>query len=165
MENHQRACLDAAHPERPALTDKMTGGCACGRIRFEAAIDSDEAYLCHCRMCQRASGSVSLAMVGIDQADVRWSHEPDWYESSAIAQRPYCAKCGTSLGFRYTTDTDRMDLTVAAFDNPPYFRPTSHFGAESIHEAWLDTSGLPRTRSDGYQKLVERWRAAGEEPR
>jgi hypothetical protein len=58
-----------------------------------------------------------------------------------------------------------MDLTVAAFDDPSGFRPTSHFGAESIHEAWLDTTALPRTRSDEYGKLVERWKAAGEAPR
>ena len=143
----------------------MSGGCACGRIRFEAAIDSDEAYLCHCRMCQRASGNVSLAMVGVEQAAVRWLHEPDWYRSSPIAQRPFCARCGTSLGFRYDESTTRMDLTVASFDDPSRFNPTSHFGAESINEAWLDTSGLPRTRSDQYDKLVDRWKAAGEEPR
>ncbi|MEO7379126.1 MAG: GFA family protein [Sphingomicrobium sp.] len=142
----------------------MTGGCACGRVRFEAAVDSDEAYLCHCRMCQRASGNVSLAMVGIAQDDVRWSHEPDWYASSAIAQRPYCANCGTSLGFRYNKDTDKMDLTVAPFDDPSRFKPVSHFGAESIHEAWLDTTALPRIRSDEYQKLVDRWSDAGAAP-
>jgi len=146
-------------------SDKMTGGCACGRIRFEAAVDSDEAYLCHCRMCQRASGNVSLAMKNVDQSDVRWSHEPDWYDSSAIAQRPFCSACGTSLGFRYKHGTDKMDLTVGAFDDPSRFKPASHFGAESIHEAWLDTSALPRTRSDEYPKLVQRWREAGEEPR
>lgn len=147
------------------MSEKMLGGCACGRIRFEAAIDSDEAYLCHCRMCQRASGNVSLAMVAIDQADVRWSHEPDWYDSSVIADRPFCAECGTSLGFRYKKGSAKMDLTVAAFDDPSRFKPTSHFGAESIHEAWLDTARLPRTRSDEYPKLVERWRDEGEEPR
>jgi hypothetical protein len=147
------------------MSDTMHGGCACGRIRFEAKVDSDAAYLCHCRMCQRASGNVSLAMIGVEQAGVRWSREPDWYRSSAIAQRPFCAACGTSLGFRYDSGTTRMDLTVAAFDDPSFFRPTSHFGAESIHEAWLDTSHLPRTRSDEYDKLVERWKAAGEAPR
>jgi hypothetical protein len=143
----------------------MSGGCACGRIRFDATIDSDDAYLCHCRMCQRSSGNVSLAMVGVEQAAVRWSTEPDWYRSSPIAQRPFCSGCGTSLGFRYDEGTTRMDLTVASFDDPSRFRPTSHFGAESINEPWLDTSQLPRTRSDEYDKLVERWKAAGEEPR
>jgi hypothetical protein len=147
------------------LTEKIEGGCACGRIRFEAEVDKDDAYLCHCRMCQRTSGNISLAMVGIEQARVRWSHEPDWYRSSAIAQRPFCSSCGTSLGFRYVDGTSRMDLTVAAFDDPSRFRPTAHFGAESLHEAWLDTTDLPRTRADEYDKLVARWKAAGEEPR
>ena len=142
----------------------MTGGCACGRIRFEAEVDNDEAYLCHCRMCQRASGNVSLAMVGIEQAAVHWSTDPDWYRSSAIAERPFCASCGTSLGFRYLDGTAKMDLTVASFDDPSRFRPTSHFGAESIHEAWLDTSTLLRMRSDEYETLVERWKAVGEPP-
>ena len=143
----------------------MSGGCACGRIRFTADMESTDAYLCHCRMCQRSSGNVSLALVGVEQAAVRWSAEPDWFRSSPIAQRPFCSGCGTSLGFCYDEGTTRMDLTVASFDDPARFRPTSHFGAESINEPWLDTSHLPRTRSDEYDKLVERWRAAGEAPR
>ena len=147
------------------MGDRMTGGCMCGRVRYIANVENDEAYLCHCRMCQRASGNVSLAMVGIEQHKVRWSSEPDWYRSSAIAQRPFCSTCGTSLGFRYDNSTTSMDLTVASFDEPSLFRPRSHFGAESIHEAWLDTSHLPRQRSDQYDKLVQRWKEAGEEPR
>ena len=116
-------------------------------------------------MCQRASGNVSLAMVGVEQADVRWTGEPDWYRSSPIATRPFCASCGTSLGFRYDKGTTRMDLTVASFDDPSRFRPTSHFGAESVYEEWLDTSKLPRIRSDEYEPLVERWKGAEEDPR
>jgi hypothetical protein len=50
-----------------------------------------------------------------------------------------------------------MDLTVASFDDPSRFRPTAHFGAESTHRAWIDTSGLPETRSDDYEPLVKRW--------
>ena len=36
----------------------MSGGCACGRVRFAAEVTDIDAYLCHCRMCQRASGNV-----------------------------------------------------------------------------------------------------------
>lgn len=143
---------------------RMAGGCACGRVRFEADVASHDAYLCHCRMCQRASGNVSLAMVQVEQGDVAWSQEPDWYDSSAIARRPFCGQCGTSLGFQYKQGTSKMDLTVAAFDDPSGFRPTSHFGAESLHEAWLDTSALPRTRSEDYAPLQQRWESAGERP-
>ena len=136
--------------------DAMTGGCACGKARFEAEVDSDEAYLCHCRMCQRATGSISIAFKNLPQARVRWLSGPDWYESSPIARRPFCAACGTSLGFQFR-EGEKMDLTVASFDEPGRFRPTSHFGTESLHEGWIDTSSLPRTRTDEHQPLVDKW--------
>ena len=137
--------------------EKMSGGCACGLIRFAAKVASDEASLCHCRMCQRSSGNVSLAMIGIEASAVSWEREPDWYASSPIAQRPFCATCGTSLGFRYTDSTSKMDLTVASFDDPSRFKPVSHFGTESMHRAWLDTAGLSELRSEDYPKLVDKW--------
>ena len=138
------------------MTNEMSGGCACGKVRYRAAIDSDEAYLCHCRMCQRATGSISIAFKNVRKDDVTWESEPDWYQSSPIAHRPYCAACGTSLGFAFP-DSERMDLTVASFDEPGRFRPTSHFGAESMHRAWLNTEGLKEMRTDEHQPLVERW--------
>ncbi len=143
----------------------VTGGCACGRVRFTARIEDDEAYLCHCRMCQRATGSVSIAFKTIGQSDVDWQGEPDWYDSSPIARRPYCRECGTSLGFEFRDGTDKMDLTVAAFDDPSRFVPKHHFGAESIQRAWLNTDGLPETRTDAHQKLVDKWiEATGKMP-
>jgi hypothetical protein len=138
------------------MTEQMTGGCACGRIRFTAEIEDDEAYLCHCRMCQRSTGSISIAFKSLRKDAIAWGREPDWYVSSAIAHRPFCRECGTSLGFAYP-DSDKMDLTVASFDDPARFRPRHHFGAESMHRPWLDTTGLPETRSDEYQALTDRW--------
>ena len=146
------------------MSDTMTGGCACGRVRYAAAIDDDEAYLCHCRMCQRATGSISIAFKNMKKGDVAWESEPDRYASSPIALRPYCRECGTSLGFEFP-DSENMDLTVASFDDPSRFRPKHHFGAESLHRAWIDTSGLPEYRTDEYKPLVERWiKAAGKMP-
>lgn len=142
------------------MTTTMTGGCMCGAKRFTAEVGDEQAYLCHCRMCQRASGNVSLAMVVLPTATIRWEGEPDWYGSSPIAERPFCATCGTTLGFRYNDSPEKMDLTVAAFDDPSPFAPHHHFGAESMHRAWLNTEGLPETRSDTYAPLQERWAKA-----
>ena len=141
------------------MTDTMTGGCACGRVRFAAQVENDEAYLCHCRMCQRATGSVSIAFKNIKKAEVRWGNGPDYSESSPIARRPFCRECGTSLGFAYP-DSENMDLTVAAFDDPSRFQPRHHFGSESTHRAWLNTEGLPEMRSEEYQPLNARWEKA-----
>lgn len=146
------------------MSEKVEGGCACGAVRYEATISDRDAYLCHCRMCQRASGNVSLAMKNVLKSDVNYTSGPDWYESSLIARRPYCSKCGTSLGFEFL-DGDYCDITVASLDDPNSMNPTHHFGAESMHEEWLDTSGLPRKRTNDYQPLVDRWlKATGKLP-
>lgn len=142
---------------------KVAGGCQCGRIRYEAEIENYEAYLCHCRYCQRATGGVSIAFKNLPKAAVRWNREPDWYASSPIAKRPFCSACGTPLGFAFP-DSDHMDLTVGAFDDPAPFFPTSNFGIESRHDAWSDTSALPGQRCDEYEALNKRWKEAGVSP-
>jgi hypothetical protein len=146
------------------MTETMTGGCACGRVRYSVGVENDDAYLCHCRMCQKATGAVSIAFKQVLKADVAWEGEPDWYESSAIARRPFCSQCGSSLGFAYP-DSEKMDLAVGSFDDPSRFVPKHHFGAESLHRAWINTEGLPEYRTDDYQALVDRWiKATGSFP-
>jgi hypothetical protein len=139
------------------MAEPKTGGCACGRVRYTVTVEADEVYLCHCRMCQRATGSVSIAFATFSLDGLTWETEPDWYDSSPIARRPFCRQCGTSLGFIFKQDAHRIDLTVASFDDPSRFAPKHHFGAESIHRAWLNTEGLPEYRTDQYQKLVDKW--------
>lgn len=145
-------------------TMSKSGGCQCRKVRYTAQVDPGEAYLCHCRMCQRATGGVAAAFVQVLQADVAWEGEPDWYASSPIAERPFCATCGTPLGFRFKEGSAKMDLTVGSFDDPADFTPKHHFGAESLHEAWIDTSALPRYRTDEYDVLVQKWKDAGAQP-
>ncbi|MFM7027083.1 MAG: GFA family protein [Chakrabartia sp.] len=144
------------------MTHDLTGGCQCGRIRFTASINSFEAYYCHCRMCQRATGGLAAAFVNLSKDQLSWQAEPDWYASSPIARRPFCSSCGTPLGFEYP-DASKIDLLVGSFDDTTRFVPTSHFGAEAINEAWLDTRALPRQRCDEYAPLVDRWKASGQE--
>jgi hypothetical protein len=141
-----------------------SGGCQCGRVRYTTSVDPDEAYLCHCRMCQRATGGVAAVFVSVAQADTQWVSGPDWYASSPIAKRPFCSACGTPLGFQFAEGSANMDLTIGSFDDPSDFRPKHHFGAEGIHEAWLDTSALPRIRSDEHTVLVQKWKDAGAQP-
>lgn len=137
-----------------------TGGCQCGRIRNSAGIDSDEAYLCHCKMCRRATGGASIAFVNVPVARLAWVREPDWYRSSPIARRPFCGRCGTPLGFAFLEDGENIDITLGSFDEPSRFRPTHNYAGESILPAWQDTSHLPGIRSEDNPNVADRWRKA-----
>jgi hypothetical protein len=139
------------------MSEIMTGGCQCRRIRYRVTIADDDAYLCHCAYCRRATGGVSIAFKNVAVADVEWTGaEPDWYQSSPIARRPFCATCGTPLGFQFL-DSDKMDLTIGSFDDPARFRPTLNFGIETALPAWLDASHLPARRLDEHAPAVDRW--------
>jgi len=138
----------------------MEGGCQCGRVRYTARVADDEAYLCHCRMCQRATGGVSIAFKNLARSEVDWNRDPEWYASSPVAKRPFCGECGTPLGFAFN-ESERIDLTVGSFDDPSAFHPTRNFGTESKHAAWEDTSHLPGQKVTETPSVVTRWREAG----
>lgn len=136
--------------------ETMTGGCQCGRVRYSARIADDTAYLCHCRMCQRATGGVSIAFKGVALADLTWEREPDRYRSSAFARRGFCAACGTPLTYE-GDGREKLDLTVGSFDDPARFRPVLHCGVEGRHPAWLDTSHLPTERTEDNPTISAKW--------
>ena len=144
------------------MTQAHSGGCQCGRVRYRFSGPA-EAYLCHCRMCQRATGGFAAALVNIPAGDFEWLSEPDWYVSSPIAKRPFCAACGTPLGFAYNDKVAEgaLDVTYGSLDEPEQFKPQANFGVESLHEAWIDTSDLPRRRSDQTESVAGRWAGAG----
>jgi hypothetical protein len=139
------------------VTKTMTGGCQCGRVRYTARLEHDEAYLCHCKMCRKATGGASIAFVNAPLDGFVWEAEPDWFRSSQIAERPFCSACGTPLGFRFIDDATNMDVTLGSFDDPSAFRPVHNYATESILPAWQDTAHLPGIRSDENKNVVNRW--------
>lgn len=144
------------------MSQVFTGGCQCGRVRYRFS-GSAEAYLCHCRMCQRATGGFAAALVNIPAGDFEWLAEPDWYASSPIARRPFCAACGSPLGFAYNDRVadGALDVTYGSLDEPECLKPQAHFGVESLHEAWIDTRELPRHTTAATGSVVKHWQAAG----
>lgn len=139
----------------------MRGGCQCGAVRYSARVEGNDAYYCHCRMCQKALGNLFAAFVAVGRRDVRWERGgPAYYKSSEIARRGFCRECGTPLTFEYLDDEEKMDLTVGSLDEPGRLCPVEHFGSESIVASFFTDDGLPRSRTEDSEELTERWRAA-----
>lgn len=59
-----------------------TGGCLCGDIRYEADEAETENWYCHCRMCQKATGSVVSSSAIVPKASLRITQgEPKFFQS------------------------------------------------------------------------------------
>jgi len=74
----------------------LTGGCQCGAIRFAVSALPVRVSICHCRMCQKASGAPFASFADIDHESFTWTRgKPAAFRSSSIAERDFCRDCGT----------------------------------------------------------------------
>jgi hypothetical protein len=142
-------------------TKTIQGGCMCKKIRYEAElINGDEAYYCHCRMCQQAFGNIFATFANTKKELVKWlTQPPDYYSSSKIAKRGFCNTCGTPLTFDFL-DSENMDLSVGSMDYPGEMRPTSHYGVESRIESFHKPDALPENRVTDNETIMNRWEKA-----
>ncbi|MFT3972551.1 MAG: GFA family protein [Amaricoccus sp.] len=124
-----------------------TGGCQCGRVRYRAA-SLGRANLCHCRMCQRATGNAFAPLV--TGHGVSFTGTPARFASSDVAERGFCRDCGTPLFYAAIGSPD-VELMIGTLDDPESVSPALHYGVES-RLGWLHLAdGLPEvaTRPGG----------------
>lgn len=138
----------------------LGGGCLCGHIRYELRTDARDGYFCHCRMCQLAFGSLFAPFLNVRKFELTWvTNLPTFFQSSRIARRSFCPRCGTPLTFSYL-DSDRIDISVGSIDEPGQVRPTLHTGVESRVAAWHRPDDLPDERVEDNERIARRWKDA-----
>jgi hypothetical protein len=121
----------------------LTGGCQCGAVRFALSASPVRVSICHCRMCQKATGAPFASLADIERDNFAWTRgKPSAFRSSSIAERDFCADCGTPLSYR-RIDGPRIEIMTGAFDRPDRVVPTKQFGTES-RLGWVGTiANLP----------------------
>lgn len=117
---------------RDARKPVATGGCQCGAVRYAFFAPLEGSHVCHCRMCQRATGGIFAALVGGQPGNFAWTRgAPKFFASSNLAQRGFCADCGTPLSFKYEAPGSRMNVTIGSLDDPEQAPIETQMGVES----------------------------------
>jgi hypothetical protein len=130
----------------------LAGGCQCGAVRYRLMADPTGANICHCRMCQKASGGPFMAFGGVQRAEfVVTRGTISTFSSSDIAERGFCAQCGTPLTYR-GLGADRISVTLGSLDDPNEVEPATQLGVES-RVRWLARS------LDAPENRTEQWLA------
>jgi len=128
----------------------LTGGCLCGAVRYEANVSASENWYCHCRMCQKSTGSVVSTSAIVPNTKLRIiKGEPKFYQSSQFVERGFCSNCGSPMFFRPTNE-DWISILSGTLDDPELAPPEGHYGVESWI-SWLkikDDLKKERTQQD-----------------
>ena len=110
------------------MTVVLSGGCACGAVRYESTSDPLVCGHCQCRACQRASGTGHSSHVMVPKEALTVRGDVSYWESPAdsgnIVGRGFCPTCGTPVLSRNSGFPDFMFLRAASLDDPSRFVPT-----------------------------------------
>ncbi|HUA80155.1 MAG TPA: GFA family protein [Dyella sp.] len=121
----------------------ITGGCLCGSVRYQSEGAALFSVICHCRDCQKSSGSGHVPVMGVSKSGFRVTGETRGYSliggSHLITTRHFCPACGSLLFGTPDVVPDMVSLYVGSLDDPSVFEPEC---ALFTRDRWpWDTSG------------------------
>jgi hypothetical protein len=104
----------------------ITGGCACRAIRYEASAEPIMMFNCHCRDCQRATGTAFSAIVYVPAKAFKITKgSPRYYSTSSEDggqnKRGFCPECGSRL--IAGVNGEGLGIYASSPDDPILFHP------------------------------------------
>jgi len=141
------------------MSEKIEGGCACGRVRYQMASAPIFTQACHCRDCQRESGTAFAhnAMVETNRLTIEGETEavtlPTNSGGGQIVVR--CSSCKTALFSHYGGSDKVAFLRVGTLDDPDAFPPQIHVWTRSKQPWVVLPDNTPSVEE--YYRAAEVW--------
>lgn len=150
----------------------VEGGCQCGAVRFQIAAPPLGVYNCHCRDCQRSSGSThTMSMPIRGEHVVLLRGELVAYDKRADSGRVVrilgCARCGTKVWNEPLSSPTMLVIKPGTLDDMSWAVPVGNIWTASkatwvqIDESLVNFPGQPPDRQplfDAWNKAVARGR-------
>jgi hypothetical protein len=127
-------------------SERITGGCHCGDVRYLISARPQRHSLCHCKDCRRSAGAHMVGWAVVETDALRVTGATASYNSSRDVLREFCPRCGTGLFYRETLFPEKVEIQSGTFDDPEIFPPTAAIQMADA-PSWIVTIGkLPQHR-------------------
>lgn len=108
------------------------GGCLCGHIRYEFDGEPAAAVHCHCRDCQKATGSGFTTVLAVARDNFRMSRRDaelrDFTVTSEAGRqvtREFCSRCGSPLFTRSALNPGVIFIKAGSLDDASWLSPSA----------------------------------------
>jgi len=139
-----------------------TGGCRCGRLRYEVTGELGFTFNCHCRFCRQIHGSAFTTVAIVPRAAFRWSassSEPAVFVTPRGSVRHFCGRCASPV-CNHPREPELLCLVVASLDDEIDVAPWAHLNTESKAPWFEIADALPQfaafPTSEEIEGLVRR---------
>jgi len=130
------------------MSASTTGGCLCGGVRYAVIEPLRGLVYCHCRRCQRRSGTAFAVGAITDPGSVTVTAGADrllTYEPDTGHLKQFCGQCGSQLFTVARDDGDIFAVRAGTLDEPPDLSVLAHqFVAYAAPWHPLPDDGAPR---------------------
>ena len=118
----------------------IPGSCLCGKVAFEVTGAPLKFTYCHCRSCQKSSGSIHAANLLFPEGAVRWIQGEKLTELFVDTKenpgfpRSFCSSCGSPVP-KISRNGKYWVVPSGSLDSDPGMRPHANiYWAE--HASW-----------------------------
>ena len=127
----------------------QTGGCQCGKLRYEITEAPRLMVTCHCTDCQRITSSAfSLALIISEKAFRLTAGEPRLVprtaDSGRVTTRWICPECGSWITATPRPGAPFRNVKAGTLDDTSWLRPTVHIWTRS-KQPWITLPAGDRT--------------------
>jgi hypothetical protein len=109
------------------MATPFTGGCMCGAVRYECSAVPGLTANCHCRDCQRATGTAYVSVLFVPRTAITITGEVKYYDvkgdSGHILSRGFCPTCGSRLFGKPAVLPELMGIMPGSLDDPSPHQP------------------------------------------
>lgn len=117
-----------------------TGRCLCGAVQYELTGKPLFIAVCHCRNCQRQSGSAMSIVVLAAAEQVAVSGKLKTYEDTADSgerlERRFCPECGSALFSWQPKSPETLIIKAGTLDDITWLKPMAHVWCAST-QPWV----------------------------
>ena len=110
------------------------GSCLCGTIEFEAEGSFDNFFLCHCKYCQKDTGSAHAANLFASDMKFKWLSGEGNIQSYRLPEtrhaRNFCKTCGSAVPGVYS-EGKLVVIPAGCLDTPVDIKPSAHLFIKS----------------------------------
>ena len=105
----------------------VKGGCLCGAVRYESAVDPVFSGHCYCTDCQKGTGCGHVTVVGVPEAALTVTGRTATYTKNGDSGQPidrvFCPTCGTPVFSRPKAMTGMLMVRAGTLDDTSLVKP------------------------------------------
>src|SRR6516165_4752311 len=125
---------------------EIVGGCLCGQVRYSGTAEPMFTGVCHCKDCQKETGTAFNIVVAVSQAALSFQGSPKAYtqkgDSGQDVVRRFCPNCGSTITSEPAAMPGASIIRAGTLDDTSWLKPTMEIYCDS-KQPWVSLgSGL-----------------------